>query len=140
VYACPQAVWNAYVLSMRQAGFTAAVPMYAASGLLTYGASEDMDHIIATLQAAGLCSEVLYKELYIPQAELDGVPCCFFSSVLLFVYCSRDLIFGANPAKCSVLCCLVPSKPSQMSANYIGKGLDPGQIHGCAIMADIIIM
>ena len=68
----PQAVWNAYVLSMRQAGFTAAVPMYAASGLLTYGASEDMEHIIATLQAAGLCSEVLYKELYIPQPELDG--------------------------------------------------------------------
>jgi hypothetical protein len=68
----PQAVWNAYVLSMRQAGFTSAVPMYAASGLLTYGASEDMDHIIATLKAAGLCSEVLYKELYIPQPELDG--------------------------------------------------------------------
>ena len=71
-----QAVWNAYVLSMRQAGFTSAVPMYAASGLLTYGASEDMDHIIATLQAAGLCSEVLYKELYIPQPELDGAPAC----------------------------------------------------------------
>ena len=69
---CAQAVWNAYVLSMRQAGFTSAVPMYAASGLLTYGASEDMDHIIATLKAAGLCSEVLYKELYIPQPELDG--------------------------------------------------------------------
>ena len=62
------------MLSMRKAGFTAAVPMYAASGLLTYGASEDMEHIIATLQAAGLCSEVLYKELYIPKAELDGAP------------------------------------------------------------------
>lgn len=60
---------------MRQAGFTAAVPMYAASGLLTYGASEDMEHIIATLQAAGLCSEVLYKELYIPKPELDGARC-----------------------------------------------------------------
>jgi len=89
VYACPQAVWNAYVLSMRQAGFTAAVPMYAASGLLTYGASEDMDHIIATLQAAGLCSEVLYKELYIPQAELDGV---LLSPMLLSIHCSCDLL------------------------------------------------
>ena len=66
--------------------------MYAASGLLTYGASEDMDHIIATLQAAGLCSEVLYKELYIPQAELDGVPSCSAGSVSLFVYVSCDLL------------------------------------------------
>lgn len=35
-----QAVWNAYVGSMRQAGFTANVPMYVASGLLTYGAND----------------------------------------------------------------------------------------------------
>ena len=89
---CTQAVWNAYVLSMRQAGFTAAVPMYAASGLLTYGASEDMDHIIATLQAAGLCSEVLYKELYIPQAELDGVPGCLCHPMLLLTCYSCDIL------------------------------------------------
>ena len=36
----PEAVWNAYVASMRQAGFTSDVPMYVASGLLTYGASD----------------------------------------------------------------------------------------------------
>lgn len=36
----PQAVWNAYVGSMRQAGFTADIPMYVASGLLTYGAND----------------------------------------------------------------------------------------------------
>ncbi len=33
-------MWNAYVGSMRQAGFTANVPMYVASGLLTYGAND----------------------------------------------------------------------------------------------------
>lgn len=75
---CPasalQAVWAAYVASMRQAGFTDGLPMYAASGLLTYGASTEMQNIIATLKAAGLCSEVLYKELYIPQEELNGAP------------------------------------------------------------------
>lgn len=57
---------------MRQAGFSEGVPMYAASGLLTYGASDDMTAIIANLKAAGLCSQVLYKELYIPKEELEG--------------------------------------------------------------------
>ncbi len=38
-----QAVWNAYVASMRQAGFKPDVPMYVASGLLTYGASDGED-------------------------------------------------------------------------------------------------
>lgn len=77
-----QAVWTAYVASMRQAGFTDSLPMYAASGLLTYGASTEMQNIIATLKAAGLCSEVLYKELYIPQEELNGAPLNAFDSVL----------------------------------------------------------
>ncbi len=31
-----------------------------------------MDHIIETLKDFGLCNEVHYKELYVPQAELDG--------------------------------------------------------------------
>lgn len=57
---------------MQQAGFSDALPMYAASGLLTYGASQDMDNIINMLKSAGLCSQVLYKELFIPKEELDG--------------------------------------------------------------------
>lgn len=32
----------------------------------------DMNRIIGMLKAGGLCSDVLYKELYIPQAEIDG--------------------------------------------------------------------
>lgn len=35
-----QALWNAYVQAMRQAGFSRDTPMYVASGLLTYGASD----------------------------------------------------------------------------------------------------
>lgn len=31
-----------------------------------------MNRIIGMLKAAGLCSDVLYKELYIPQKEIDG--------------------------------------------------------------------
>ena len=32
----------------------------------------EMDHLIGTLKDAGLCKDVHYKELYIPQAELEG--------------------------------------------------------------------
>lgn len=31
-----------------------------------------MNRIIGMLKAAGLCSDVLYKELYIPQKEIDS--------------------------------------------------------------------
>lgn len=31
-----------------------------------------MDRLIGTLKDAGLCKDVHYKELYIPQAELEG--------------------------------------------------------------------
>ena len=33
----------------------------------------EMDTLIGTLKDAGLCKDVHYKELYIPQAELEGV-------------------------------------------------------------------
>lgn len=35
-----QVVWNGYVTSMLQAGFTSNLVLYAASGLLTYGAND----------------------------------------------------------------------------------------------------
>ena len=37
-----QVVWNGYVTSMLQAGFTSNLVLYAASGLLTYGANDGM--------------------------------------------------------------------------------------------------
>ena len=37
-----QVVWNGYVTSMLQAGFTSDLVLYAASGLLTYGANDGM--------------------------------------------------------------------------------------------------
>lgn len=35
-------------------------------------ASAEMDNLIGSLKDAGLCKDVHYKELYIPQAELEG--------------------------------------------------------------------
>lgn len=66
-----EVVWRGYVQSMLQAGFTSDLVLYAASGLLTYGANDEMDTLIGTLKDAGLCKDVHYKELYIPQAELE---------------------------------------------------------------------
>jgi hypothetical protein len=39
---------------------------------VVFTAHADMNRIIGMLKAAGLCSDVLYKELYIPQEEIDG--------------------------------------------------------------------
>ncbi|KAK9810163.1 hypothetical protein WJX72_005905 [[Myrmecia] bisecta] len=66
-------VWHGYVQAMRQAGFASDLVLYVASGLLTYGANEDMMHIVKTLVEFGLCREVHYKEMYIPQAEIDAL-------------------------------------------------------------------
>jgi hypothetical protein len=68
-----QVVWHGYVQSMRQAAFTSDLVLYAASGLLTYGANEDMQHIIKVLKELGLCKDVHYKELYISQTELEAL-------------------------------------------------------------------
>ena len=35
-----QALWHGYATAMQKAEFDASVPLYAASGLLTYGATE----------------------------------------------------------------------------------------------------
>lgn len=37
--ACPQVVWKGYLATMRALGFNRTTRLYAASGMLTYGAS-----------------------------------------------------------------------------------------------------
>ncbi len=37
-----QAVWNGYLGAMQAAGFASDLPLYVATGLLTYGANEGM--------------------------------------------------------------------------------------------------
>ena len=37
-----------------------------------FGYFAEMDNLIGSLKDAGLCKDVHYKELYIPQAELEG--------------------------------------------------------------------
>ena len=93
-------MWANYVDAMKQAGFSAGQGLYIASGLLTYGANDgapclsistlhccvadassdcscccpfaEMDHLVATLKQSGLCKTAHYKELYLPQAEIEG--------------------------------------------------------------------
>ena len=48
-----QVVWNNYIQAMRQAGFSSAMGVYVASGLLTYGASQGA-HTISTPSMASV--------------------------------------------------------------------------------------
>lgn len=68
----------------------------------------EMDNLIGSLKDAGLCKDVHYKELYIPQAELEGeqiVGCCMLrKDTMLFTGCFPVL---CKKAACSLLllCC-----------------------------------
>eukprot|EP00887_Chlorella_sp_A99_P002549 scaffold6.g2549.t1 len=66
-----QVVWHGYIKTMRQVGFDNATRLYVASGMLTYGASVDMDRTIGYLKHVGVCSDVHHKERYIPQSEIE---------------------------------------------------------------------
>ena len=67
------AVWEGYTGAMRAAKFESGSPLYAASGLLTYGAAGKMEDAIRTLVEDGLASSVHYKELYLPASETAGL-------------------------------------------------------------------
>ncbi len=59
----------------------------------------EMDNLIGSLKDAGLCKDVHYKELYIPQAELEGEQSYMLHKPLAFLPHTR--------ATCSLLllCC-----------------------------------
>ena len=65
-------MWHGYIKTMRSVGFDNATRLYVASGMLTYGASVDMDRTIAYLKHVGVCNEVHHKERYIPQSEIES--------------------------------------------------------------------
>ncbi len=47
-----------------------------------------MNRIIGMLKAAGLCSDVLYKELYISQKEIDSAPTVLHDCETLLPICT----------------------------------------------------
>lgn len=69
----PQVVWRRYIETMRLAGQDSKTPLYAATGVLTYGADVEMNRTIAYLLHMGVCSEVLHKELYVRKEDLDAL-------------------------------------------------------------------
>ncbi|PSC70539.1 alternative oxidase [Micractinium conductrix] len=66
-----QVVWQGYISTMRGVGFNRSTRIYVASGMLTYGASVEMDRTKNYLTHTGVCSRVHHKEQYIPQEELE---------------------------------------------------------------------
>ncbi len=80
------------------------------AGIISYFMTccAEMDNLIGSLKDAGLCKDVHYKELYIPQAELEGeqsVGCYMLHKVtMMFAACFPAI---RQKAICSVLllCC-----------------------------------
>lgn len=56
---------------MQEAGFEPTVPLFVATGLLSYGAELEFQGGVNMLVRSHLCSEVLYKEQYVPVFELQ---------------------------------------------------------------------
>lgn len=54
--------WEAYVEGMRNSGFNTSLPVYVASGLLTYNATERWRQLVERMRTLGLAAEVLHKE------------------------------------------------------------------------------
>jgi len=60
-----------YMKAMDRAGFNQTYRVYLASGLLTYGATEELDNILATFRFYDLGGEFLFKEAFLLPEELD---------------------------------------------------------------------
>jgi len=60
-----------YFKAMAEAGFEANTPLFVATGLLSYGAELEFQGGVSSLLREKLCSEVLYKEQYVPIFELQ---------------------------------------------------------------------
>jgi hypothetical protein len=67
------ALWGGYLAAARAAGFDARTPLYVASGLLTYGASAEMDKVAAEIKKEGLASSIHYKEQHLTSADLAAL-------------------------------------------------------------------
>ncbi|PRW61462.1 long-chain-fatty-acid-- ligase [Chlorella sorokiniana] len=68
-----QAAMLEYMDVMRAVGFKADLPLYFASGLLTYGDRTTFNQVSQQLINASLCSRAVAKEILLPAAEFEGL-------------------------------------------------------------------
>lgn len=67
------ALWDGYLSAARAATLDAGTPLYVASGLLTYGASAEMEKVAADIKREGLASSIHYKEQHLTSADLSNL-------------------------------------------------------------------
>ncbi|CAL5224081.1 g6707 [Coccomyxa viridis] len=67
-----QVRWREYKRAMAQGGFSAAWPLYIASGILTYGDKAGLQNVRANL-GSHFGSSFHYKELYLHKNTLAGL-------------------------------------------------------------------
>ena len=66
------ACWLQAALSQTQRNCLHCMPRASTAATDFMSWLAEMDNLIGSLKDAGLCKDVHYKELYIPQAELEG--------------------------------------------------------------------
>ena len=69
----PAALWGAYVGAARTAGCDAHIPLFIASGLLSYGATAQLAAVVTEIKRLGLASAVYHKEMFLGAGELGGL-------------------------------------------------------------------
>lgn len=78
-----------------------------------------MDNLIGSLKDAGLCKDVHYKELYIPQAELEGM-----ESITCLSYLGQsasDLPAVLKPCSVCMLHCYCTTTPGTVVIAHDSK-------------------
>lgn len=71
-------IWHIYCETMRKAGINATLPLYVATGLLSYGATSEWGLAKRILSGKNLTSQVLTKDEFVPKFELKRMLGCSF--------------------------------------------------------------
>ena len=89
-----QALWQRYIATCVSTHFTESVPLYLASGLVTFNTSASMDDVTKKLISSGVAQSVIYKEKLLPPEAYKGQigKHCFSSSRLSGSCCCRSQI------------------------------------------------
>ncbi|KAL4427809.1 hypothetical protein ABPG75_001898 [Micractinium tetrahymenae] len=69
----PMDVMPNYVAAMQLQAFNASMPVYVASGLLTYNDTQGLQSLSKYMLSSGVASRVVVKEQLLPPADLEGL-------------------------------------------------------------------
>jgi hypothetical protein len=99
----PQELLPVMVGHMRELGYDASTPLYAASGLLSYNDTNSLHTYTEQLRGDGVCSRVVVKEDYLSTDELAGLHSEQKALMDLLVLARADKFVGTKRSAFSYL-------------------------------------